>query len=101
VLQYTYFESSPSLSAQSDPHCFAHGQCITSLVLDTVEASDAIQCLKKCQEYEGCQYFNFYYDSNPVLPSNRRSCELLANCIEISEEICDSCNTGKKSCSGK
>jgi len=91
-IAYHFFQSVILILAQ-DPLCFGKGVCTFSSRLQAYHAVDERDCLRRCKVTLGCHYFNYS-------PLNFRTCELLSNCAEVSED-CDSCRIGKKGCQCK
>jgi len=50
-------------------------------------------CLKSCQDLDGCSYFTFLEDEN--------ACEAFSDCIDLSEDFCENCYSGPADCDGK
>jgi len=76
--------------------CFAPGECVASLLLESWDVSTTSECIQKCEETASCEFFNYYIGDSGV-----NSCKGLANCQLYSPESCTDCSVGKKTCKGK
>jgi len=75
--------------------CFATVMCGNSLRLNEWEVDTMSECLEKCKETDGCEYFNFYADGD------KHVCDGLANCAVYYPDSCSFCNVGRKTCNGE
>ena len=71
--------------------CFEKGECLNSFILDVAETESPQQCLAQCKQTPGCTWFTY----NPSFPY----CELLSNCLTLSESSCPECLSGEAGCS--
>ena len=72
--------------------CNQVGVCSSSTFLAPVPASDSVDCVKKCRNYDGCSFGSFTPDYNPNL------CLLFQTCTRLETESCPNCITSGIEC---
>ena len=79
------------VDAQDDQQCLIPGECIDSVVLKHLYTSNEHACLHACRHMDPkCHFFTYAPDS--------QLCELLLNCVTVSDSVCPSCISGEVTC---
>ena len=69
--------------------CEEPGECVDSIFLGHLPAKDSVDCMKKCQMYNNCNFGTFTSDYN---------CLLFQTCTRLETMLCPSCLTSSTGC---
>ena len=70
------------------PVCFVSGEC-EGILLETVLAQSADDCLLSCNQTSGCRWFSFQMEV--------KQCTLLESCNDL-DTSCSACQSGERRC---
>ena len=69
--------------------CEEPGECVDSIFLGHLPAKDSVDCMKKCQMYNNCNFGTFTSDYN---------CLLFQTCTRLETMLCPNCLTSSTGC---
>ncbi|TRY70202.1 hypothetical protein TCAL_09641 [Tigriopus californicus] len=70
--------------------CFIPGECLDSLIVDISPSNNSRECLQKCQNTRGCEWFTYY--------NQTKLCASLTTCLNLNATHCTDCISGEDEC---